>query len=270
MDAAQPQARVEIVRKGAWLQFFTPHDFAWRRFTIAIPGIAPSLNGLRIIHLTDLHFRPYWGKAYDEMLRAIREAKPDLICITGDFVESKWNRAPALPFVRRFVEGLEARAGVYGVLGNHDTDFMTMHLADGKMTLLYRAHAELRAHNGMVELIGVPGVGRIDLDDDFLHHLPPHEPAALRIALGHYPDQIKRLSRVKPQLMFAGHTHGGQICLPGGIPIMTHDALPKHQSHGVHRIDDTWLIVSRGIGFSTLPVRVFCPAEVVEIVVEAI
>ena len=98
--------RVEIIRKGSWIQFFTPHGFAWRRFHVPLAGVAKSLHGLRIIHLTDLHFRPYWGKAYDEILQAIRNAKPDLIFITGDFVESKWNRAPALPFVKRFIDGL--------------------------------------------------------------------------------------------------------------------------------------------------------------------
>jgi len=262
--------RVEIIRKGSWIQFFTPHGFAWRRFHVPLAGVAKSLHGLRIIHLTDLHFRPYWGKAYDEILQAIRNAKPDLIFITGDFVESKWNRAPALPFVKRFIDGLEARAGIFGVLGNHDSDFMTTHLADGKMTLLYRAHAELHAHDGMVELIGAPGVGRIDLDDEFINHIPPHQSGALRIALSHYPDQIRRLSRLKPQLMFAGHTHGGQVCFPNGFPVMTHDSLPKSQSHGIHKFDQTQLIIGRGLGFSTLPVRAFCPAEVIEVIVEAV
>jgi len=268
MDRRQP--RTEILRTGPWLQLFTPHDFAWRRFYAPVAGISPSLHGLKIIHLTDLHFRPYWGKAYDEMLQAIRDAKADFIFITGDFVESKWNRAPALPFVKRFIDGLEARVGIYGILGNHDSDFMTLHLSDNKMTLLYRAHAELHAHDGLLELIGVPGVNRIDLDDEFLDHLPPHRQGALRIVLAHYPDQIKRLTRIHPHLMFAGHTHGGQICLPGGRAMVTHDSLPKHQSQGIHRFGDIWLIVSRGVGFSTIPVRVFCPAEVVEVIVEAV
>lgn len=262
--------RTEIIRKGSWLQFFTPHGFAWRRFHVPLVGVAKSLNGLKIIHLTDLHFRAYWGKAYDQVLQAIADSKPDLIFITGDFVESKWDRSPALPFVKRFINGLEARAGIYGVLGNHDTDFMPRHLADTKMTLLYRSHAELHAHNGMVELIGAPGAGRIDLDDEFLNHLPPHQAGALRIMLAHYPDQVKRVTRLKPQLMFAGHTHGGQVCFPNGAPLLTHDALPKSQSHGIHKFDETYLVVGRGLGFSTLPVRAFCPAEVIEVIVEAV
>jgi predicted MPP superfamily phosphohydrolase len=66
--------------------------------------------------------------------------------------------------------------------------------------------------------------------------------------------------------MLAGHTHGGQACLPGGIPIIRHDTLPRRYCRGVNRLFDTWLVVSRGMGFATRQFRVFCPAEVVELV----
>lgn len=271
MDGShQKQLQIETVRKGAWFQFRSPANFRWTRATVPVPGIAPSLNGLRLIQLTDLHFRPYWTKGHDQVLQAVRDAKPDLIFVTGDFVDCKWDRRAAVPFVKRFLDGLEARAGIYGVLGNHDTDFMSTHLTEGNLTLLYRSHAELHAHDGTVELIGVPAVGRYDLDDEFLRQIPPHDPKALRIALTHYPDHILRLRELHPHMVFAGHTHGGQVCLPGGRPLVTHDSLPRHTCCGVHRYEDIWLIVSRGIGFSTLPFRTFCPSEVIEIIVQAI
>jgi len=69
--------------------------------------------------------------------------------------------------------------------------------------------------------------------------------------------------------VLAGHTHGGQICLPGGWPIITHDTLPRRYAQGVHRWKDSWLIVSRGIGFSSIPLRTWCSGQVMEIVLVA-
>jgi len=86
--------------------------------------------------------------------------------------------------------------------------------------------------------------------------------------LSHYPDAIIKLQKfdVMPDLLFAGHTHGGQVCLPGGMPILRHDTLPRRYCSGVHRFGGAWLVVSRGMGFSSYAIRVFCPAEVVEVV----
>jgi len=87
-----------------------------------------------------------------------------------------------------------------------------------------------------------------------------------RIVLCHYPDLIRpAAATIAPDLYLAGHTHGGQICLPGERAILSHDSLAKSMCKGAHGYEGTCLIVSRGFGFSTLPLRVFCPAEVVEI-----
>jgi hypothetical protein len=77
---------------------------------------------------------------------------------------------------------------------------------------------------------------------------------------------IRSCASLTPDLFLAGHTHGGQICLPGRIPIIRHDSLARRFWLGIHRVHGTWLVVNRGIGFSTaLQLRLFCPAEVVEI-----
>ena len=88
-----------------------------------------------------------------------------------------------------------------------------------------------------------------------------------RIVLAHYPDLITSSAAMRPDLYLAGHTHGGQICLPGGRAILTHDHLPRHLCKGAHELGDgTCLVVNRGLGFATIPLRMFCPAEVIEIV----
>ena len=70
---------------------------------------------------------------------------------------------------------------------------------------------------------------------------------------------------LQPDLYLAGHTHGGQICLPNERAILTHDSLPRTMCKGAHEINGTCLVVGRGFGFTTIPVRAFAPAEVVEV-----
>jgi predicted MPP superfamily phosphohydrolase len=125
----------------------------------------------------------------------------------------------------------------------------------------------LAMHSGpaTIEFIGVAGVDRGDFDPVFLRSLGDKGAGTVRVLLSHYPDLIRRSRFLEPDLFLAGHTHGGQVCLPGGIPIIRHDSLPAKLINGIHWVYDTWLAVSPGIGFSGLPIRLFCPAQVMEI-----
>lgn len=108
--------------RGAWLQLFPPTLFEWNHVRIPIPGLPRGLEGLRILHLTDLHVRPRWRKAYDDLLSRIGENTPDLLLVTGDFVDHKHDHSNALPTLYRLLDGFCARLGCYGILGNHDTE----------------------------------------------------------------------------------------------------------------------------------------------------
>ncbi len=126
------------------------------------------------------------------------------------------------------------------------------------------------ARGETIELIGFPGPHRWDLDEAFLRNIPPKKTGIPRIIISHYPDLIRaaRAAGLAPDLFFAGHTHGGQICLPGEIQILGHDSLPRRFRKGVHDYHGACLVVTRGVGFSTLPIRLFCPAEVVEVILK--
>jgi hypothetical protein len=75
---------------------------------------------------------------------------------------------------------------------------------------------------------------------------------------------------LEPDIYLSGHTHGGQICLPNGVPLLSHDSMPSRFKKGIHRIEHTWFVVSNGFGFTGLPFRVFCPAEVCELTLAGI
>ncbi len=258
------RARIEIDNPGGWLQLGLPRTIEWVRAELPIPGLRPELGGLRIIHLSDLHLRDRWASGYDELIERIGARPPDLICFTGDFVEDKRDHRPALPVLKRLVSALPSRLGIYAILGNHDGDLLGPRLAEMNIHHI----GGQRACLGAIELLGFPGVDRADLDEVFLMNLPPRPPGGVRIALCHYPDLFDRIARCQPDLYLCGHSHGGQVCLPGGQPLLTHDASPRHYSRGIHRRGSTWHIANRGVGAGTPAVRLFCPAEAIEITLQ--
>jgi len=260
------RAQISRPRRGRWFQIFKPFDFEWNHAKLPIPGLPPQLSGLRIIHLTDLHVRGPWHDAYDRLLERIAAADADLLLFTGDFVDNKKNHAPALPSVRRIAAGLRAKHGVYAILGNHDRMHFLPRLRETPgITAIGGERETIDIDRATVELIGLPGAVREDLPTDFAASMPPNADNTLRIVLSHFPDHLPRVAALQPHLFLAGHTHGGQVCLPGGIPIIKHDSLPRRLCSGIHRVGDTWLVVGRGFGATTLPLRVFCPPEVIEI-----
>src|SRR4051812_32727189 len=104
--SAHRPAQPEPARAGTpepLVQWRGPRAFAWRRPTLAIEDLPNELDGLRILHLSDLHTRDYWPPAYDILLDRIAADPPDLLICTGDFVEDKHDPVPAVPHVKRLV-----------------------------------------------------------------------------------------------------------------------------------------------------------------------
>lgn len=258
-------------RAGPWWQWLRPSGFEWNRIELPVPGLAPVLDGLRLLHLSDFHLRKNkWYPEFDELLTRVRDDPPDLLLSTGDYVDDKKNYHPALPLVRRLVEGFRARLGCFGVVGNHDGSRLADELRGTNLTMIVGERRYLEDRGAGIEVIGLPGVKRKDFRRDFVGTVPPRRDGVLRIVLSHYPDHLKRTEPLRPDLFLAGHTHGGQVCLPNGLPILRHDSLPRRLCSGAHRVGDAWLVVNRGLGFSGFPpIRLFCPAEVVEIVLRS-
>lgn len=253
---------------GQTLQVGRIQRYAFKRFDLRIAGLDPALNGFRLLHIADVHLMPdRWPPGLDAVIERVQNDPPDLVCLTGDLIDDKNDPRPVLPLAERLMTQLTSRLGTAAVLGNHDGDLLGPHLASWGVRLIERERVLLDAgKNARVELLGLSGVHR---DDHFpqmlLSQWPGRTPGVPRIVLSHYPDALPRVMRLSADVYLAGHTHGGQICLPGGIPVITHDDLPRRFSSGVHRIGDTYLCVSRGMGFTAQPIRTFCPAEVIEL-----
>jgi len=265
-------ARVHRVGKSSgissafpWLQICPPRVIDWKCFDLEIEDLPAALRGVRITHLTDFHLRRGWHSGYESVVERLSANPPDLLLITGDFVDSKRNPYPALPQVRRLLAGLPRNCPTFAIVGNHDDYAVAYELRDLGIPFLDGKLTTVSVKGAAVELIGFPGARRFELEGAFLRRIPGKQPRVPRIVLSHFPDHLRRANGLRPDLLLAGHTHGGQMCLPGGIPLMWHDSLPRRLSRGVHKVNDTWLVVSRGLGHTGLPFRVFCPPEVIEL-----
>ncbi len=253
-----------------WIQLYTSKHFQWNRYDLPIRSLAPALEGFRILHLTDVHVRPTWRRVYDELFERIDRDPPDIILFSGDVIEHQFNHRPSLATAERFLRGLHARLGTWVTIGNHDGDLIGPHIERFGARSLHGRFVRLQdgtRDNATIELLGVPSVGRSDANEGFLRRIPQRAPEALRIVLSHFPDALPQIiaPELQPNIILAGHTHGGQICLPGGVPIIRHTTLPARYITGLHRFGDTWLVIGRGFGFATWQIRTFCPAEVIEL-----
>jgi hypothetical protein len=262
-----PRFVIHPDKPGPWLQLGVITAYEWTRIDIYMAGLPQPLHGLRVVHLSDLHLRPRWYEVYNNLLKRLAESPPDLIVFTGDFVEHRADHRKTLPILERFVVQMRSRLGVYAIIGNHDGDLLRPRLHEWAVNVICGRMATLANHEAAIELVGIPSVTRDDLaaHNGFFENLPDTAGSALRVILCHFPDSILRLPQTHSHLILAGHTHGGQVCLPGGYPIITHDRLPRPMHHGVHEIDDKLLIVNRGFGFASMPLRLFCPPEVIEL-----
>ena len=236
----------------------------WSPYTLTIPGLPPRLAGLRVLHLTDLHLTTNWMPACDALLARVAANPPDLICISGDFVEKKHDCGPAMPTLMRLISGLRSRLGIYGIYGNHDGEVLATYVNDWGVRVLCNETLHLTDGTAAIEIVGLHGVHPDDAEA-YVPTLTPKAPNTLRLVMAHFPRQAVRLAPGVGDIILAGHTHGGQVCLPGGWPPITHDPLPRRFAKGVHWLGDRWLCVGRGIGFSKYLVRTFCPAEAIEL-----
>jgi predicted MPP superfamily phosphohydrolase len=233
--------------------------FLVRRETVEVTGLAPQLDGLRCVQLSDLHAGPFLGRGdLAEVVEAANAERPDLVLLTGDLISSAWDEALE---VLDDLAGLEARLGVLGVFGNHDYHGR----CEGRIAEAYSGRGIRFLRNEALRFdldgAGVAVVGLEDLEEGRVVDLEAARsglrPGDLELVLCHHPAGALRLARAGCAAVFSGHTHGGQLDLPG---LRGHG--PAHPGLRL-QLGGTTLIVSRGLGTVGLPVRVAAPTDIV-------
>lgn len=240
-----------------------------RRLTLTLPGLPPAFAGYRIVHLSDLHLGVRQSEQnFPNITAAARREQADLIVVTGDFATASsrgwYNNKPALA---RFAAPGAARDGIWAVLGNHDHHFGALKVAatlrEVGIGLLVNSHHTLRRGEDRLILAGIMDMvyGLPDLDRA-LEGAPAHTPVIL---LAHEPDFASIAARDgRIALQLSGHTHGGQIRLPGVRPLVL-PTFGRAYPSGVYQVGKMALYVTPGVGTGHFAFRFNCRPEIVVI-----
>ncbi len=229
----------------------------------------PALSALRLLHISDLHVERF-GRREEHLLELVEALQPDLIVATGDYVNLSCADDPiAHAAARRVLEGLRAPAGVFATLGSPPVDRYIAPIFEGSGVRLLRDEGVLveGPAGERLALLGMDCSHDRAEDERVLAGLSAAAPAdAYRILLYHSPDLGPVASDYGMDLYLCGHTHGGQIRLPGYGALVTSSQLGKRFEMGRYQVGRTLLVVSRGVGLEGLGaprVRFLCRPEVI-------
>lgn len=238
-------------------------------------NIPKEFQDFNIIHISDLHNKTFGGDQ-KKLLVKILDAQADIIVITGDLVD---RRRYDLEKAMLFIEGAVKLAPVYYVSGNHEAwsgeyETIKMRLIDTGVNVLDNEKIDLVRNGETIEIIGLQDpafltssyMDRTDMAvlEATLKELSKTD--RFQILLSHRPELFSIYSDYNIDLSFTGHAHGGQFRIPGlgGLVAPDQGLFPQYTS-GSHTIDRSTMIVSRGLGNSIIPVRIFNRPEIVKV-----
>ena len=252
------------------------------RVEIRDEKIPAAFDGFILCQVSDVHNEAR-GEGNAALLRALREAAPDLICITGDFLDS---RRTDLDFALELAGQLAEIAPAVYVTGNHearlkDLSALEAGLAARGVRVLRDDWMPLARGGEEIALLGLddPGFSAgedwtlaegLDQTQARLSALLAQAGDRFSLVLSHRPELLPAYAEAGADLVLSGHAHGGQVRLPGigGLFAPGQGILPRLTS-GVHARGETRLVVSRGLGNSAFPLRVFNPPEIVTVTLRA-
>jgi len=257
---------------GAYAHLIEPTWLKVKRLTLPLHNLPLSLDGFRLVHLSDLHIGsavPGWF--FHRVIETVRQLAPDAIVLTGDFVHTRPENSQELVAL---LSKLQAPQGVFAVLGNHDyavnypghpglpgaEDVVITALEQAGITLLRNEWLPIGGGQCPLAVIGIEDLWSGRAQTAPLQDIPASYP---RILLSHNPDIVQFLPPDSFDLLLCGHTHGGQVRVPPFPPPVT--AISNRRFWGgLFAHGRSWVFVSRGIGY-TWRVRLAARPECVEI-----
>lgn len=228
--------------------------------------IPVSFEDYTIVQVSDLHNATF-GKKQETLLGAIEQEKPDMVVITGDLIDSS---STDVENAMEFVEGAVKLAPVYYVTGNHEAAIdkyleLEKQLELAGVTILRNASVEIECEDYSIQLLGVddPNFTKTDEMFDMSTGIMKNNLEEMDITdeytilLSHRPELINIYSEYSIDLVLSGHAHGGQVIIPfiGGLVAPNQGFFPEY-TEGIHEINNTKMIISRGLGNSIIPIRV--------------
>lgn len=229
------------------------------RIEITLDRLPKKLDGLKCVHLSDIHHSPLTDiKHIERAVKFANRLKPDIVLLTGDYVS---HESDYIAPVAETLAKLRSPMGTFACLGNHDhwTDAaMVTELFRGEgITMLVNEGLRIGSNGASFWLAGVDDhmVGQTDV----VAALKGSFPDEVKILLAHNPVIFRQAAKKRVDLTLSGHTHGGQIKLRDNEKRIIRR---RKLSSGLHERDSSQIYITRGIGTVVLPVRYQCPPEI--------
>ncbi len=233
--------------------------FRITRNSIELPNLPAEFDGYTLLHLSDLHADMY-PPTIDALIKQIAGLSYDAVILTGDY------RAWTFGDIEQSLDGMrllrdQLKEPVYGVLGNHDTIRMVPELEAMGIQMLLNESVVIERGSEAIHLAGIDDAHyyKVDNIEKAMEGIPI---ASIAILLSHTPEIYRQAAHAGFDLFFCGHTHGGQICLPGGFPLTLDARCPRRLGSGSWRHAQMQGYTSAGVGTSMVEVRINCPPEI--------
>lgn len=253
-----------------WGAMVEPRRLGLTEVELSLPGLPAGSRPVRLLHISDIHMERL-SRREEDLLALAAATRPDLIVITGDFLNLSYNRDPeAVALVRRLLRRLHAPHGVYAVLGSPPVDLREVVpplFAELPTRLLRDEWVTVDLGEGRhVHILGMDCNHDLHKDSERLAKLAEPGPSgSVRLLLYHSPEMMPAAKEQGFDLYLCGHTHGGQVRLPLYGAVLTSSQLGKRYVMGHYAEEGTHLYVSRGVGFEGLSaprVRFLSPPEI--------
>jgi predicted MPP superfamily phosphohydrolase len=230
-----------------------------RHNDIPIAGLPSSFDGFTLLHLSDMHLDVH-GDFPSALIERLREVDYDVAVMTGDFRGKTYGPLEATVNALRLVRP-HLNDSVYAVLGNHDSLRMVPDFETMGIRVLLNESIEIERGGDAIHLAGIddPHYFRTDNMEKAAEGIPPD---AVSVLLAHSPEIYRQAAHAGFSVMLCGHTHGGQICLPGGIPIIVNASCPRRYCKGSWKYHALAGYTSAGSGVSMVEARFNCPPEI--------
>ena len=229
-----------------------------RHNVVRLRRLPSRFDGFTVLHISDLHVELSQG-ANRRLIELVRDLRYDLCVLTGDYRGKTFGPFEA---VLEGMKQLRAHldAPVYAVLGNHDSIRMVPGLERMGIDVLLNEATTIARGGERIHLAGIDDAHfyRLDNIQEAAAGIPACE---FSILLSHTPEVYRQAAHAGFDLMLSGHTHGGQICLPGSIPVTLDAVLPRHMGSGAWTYQQMAGYTSVGVGASIVAVRLNCLPE---------
>ncbi len=244
-------------------------------FNYSSYDVPSKFNDFKIVHISDLHNKMF-GKEQSEILEEIEKLSPDIIIVTGDLIDRRrYNLDKAMHFINGAIE----IAPIYYVSGNHEAwsgkySEIKDSLIEVGVNIIDDTKLEITKENSTIYLLGLSDPSFLTSNytdgtdisnmEEYLSNWSNIE--GFKILLSHRPELFDLYSKNNMNLVFSGHAHGGQVRIPfvGGIIAPNQGFFPKYTS-GSYNSDKTTMFVSRGLGNSLFPIRIFNSPEIISV-----